>query len=478
MSGWMCRAPNEMTGSGAAASTHSRAAVAQPVDWASIPRIAVSYSPNCAIARADPQHDLLGRDPVAVGERLELRLARVRRGEHVAEQVLRLVDPAQDGLAAGEDLHRHDRVEALALEDLVGPREVDVGRVAGQDLVRRAGSLEAHRSGSTPAAGRLAGRHRRRARSPDRRGGECRRCVCQPCPTAARPRPTAPAVAADASRRHPDPRRRRRRIALTSTRIPIRAARMSSPMLIARPCPIDRGGGPHGGRVVGGSRGGLEVARRECVARPGEVGLGVSSPQTERQDRRHLGRPKGHGVGVAVDDLELDGGLGPCVVEPVVVLERESQRVRGDEPGGLGGRGHRGPGVERGLRRSSSSAVASSNRQARIASRTGSRHAPVAGVRHVSANRLAGGCSRVEERDIGRSGDPLRHRSSYVASVRSSSRSSRPRQSGGPSTVVGRDRRSAGSARPGAASAHTARRPSSPARSAIALARASEAAYA
>ena len=46
MSGWTCRAPKLMTGSGAATSTQSRAAVAQPVDWASIPRNAVSYSPN------------------------------------------------------------------------------------------------------------------------------------------------------------------------------------------------------------------------------------------------------------------------------------------------------------------------------------------------------------------------------------------------------------------------------------------------
>ena len=38
-------------------------------------------------------------------------------GEDVADQVLRLVDPAQDRVLAGEDLHRHDRVEALALED-------------------------------------------------------------------------------------------------------------------------------------------------------------------------------------------------------------------------------------------------------------------------------------------------------------------------------------------------------------------------
>ena len=46
MSGWMCLAPKLMTGSGAAASTHWRAAVAQPVDWASMPSTAVSYSPN------------------------------------------------------------------------------------------------------------------------------------------------------------------------------------------------------------------------------------------------------------------------------------------------------------------------------------------------------------------------------------------------------------------------------------------------
>ena len=46
MSGWTCRAPKLMTGSGEATSTHSRAAVAQPVDWASMPSIAVSYRPN------------------------------------------------------------------------------------------------------------------------------------------------------------------------------------------------------------------------------------------------------------------------------------------------------------------------------------------------------------------------------------------------------------------------------------------------
>jgi hypothetical protein len=46
MSGCTCRAPKLITGCGAAASTHRRAAVAQPVDWESMPSIAVSYSAN------------------------------------------------------------------------------------------------------------------------------------------------------------------------------------------------------------------------------------------------------------------------------------------------------------------------------------------------------------------------------------------------------------------------------------------------
>ncbi len=46
MSGWTCRAPKEMTGCGAADSTHWRDAVAQPVDCASMPSIAVSYRAN------------------------------------------------------------------------------------------------------------------------------------------------------------------------------------------------------------------------------------------------------------------------------------------------------------------------------------------------------------------------------------------------------------------------------------------------
>ena len=44
--GCTCRAPKPITGIGAAASTTRRAAVAQPVLWERIPRMAVSYRPK------------------------------------------------------------------------------------------------------------------------------------------------------------------------------------------------------------------------------------------------------------------------------------------------------------------------------------------------------------------------------------------------------------------------------------------------
>jgi len=50
--------------------------------------------------------------------------------EDVGQEVLDLVDPAQDRILPGEDLHRHDRVEALAIEDRLGPREVHVRGIA------------------------------------------------------------------------------------------------------------------------------------------------------------------------------------------------------------------------------------------------------------------------------------------------------------------------------------------------------------
>ena len=107
--------------------------------------------PEPAIARPDAQDDLLGLHEVAVVERLDRRLDRVGVGEDVAEQVLGLIDAAQHGVLAGEDLHRDERVHALLLEDALGTREVDVGRVAGQDLVRGSRALMAHQSVWTPA---------------------------------------------------------------------------------------------------------------------------------------------------------------------------------------------------------------------------------------------------------------------------------------------------------------------------------------
>ena len=101
--------------------------------------------------------------PRAASRRIGLR-------EHVAEQVLGLVDAAQDGVLAGEDLHRHQRVEPLRLEDPLGTREVHVGRVARQDLAGRPGALQAHQSGSAP---RLRSGGRPASDTARQRPGEC-----------------------------------------------------------------------------------------------------------------------------------------------------------------------------------------------------------------------------------------------------------------------------------------------------------------
>src|SRR5215210_1584044 len=68
----------------------------------------------------------------------------------MAQQVARLIDPAQDAVLTCEDLHRHERITAFALEERVGAREVDVGRVAREDLVRRASAGQPHQSDLAP----------------------------------------------------------------------------------------------------------------------------------------------------------------------------------------------------------------------------------------------------------------------------------------------------------------------------------------
>src|SRR5207247_4870513 len=68
----------------------------------------------------------------------------IGRREDVADQVLRLVDAAQDRVLTGEDLHCHERIEPLPLEDAGRAGEIDVGRIARENLARRARSNQPH----------------------------------------------------------------------------------------------------------------------------------------------------------------------------------------------------------------------------------------------------------------------------------------------------------------------------------------------
>src|SRR5439155_9632001 len=106
------------------------------------------------------------------------------------------VDAAQDRVLAGEDLHRHERIHALALEDLLGPGEVDVGRIALEDLARRARPAEA----GQVLIERLRGRHRCsisiRPTSNSARASRPR-LTRRPRPRSAAPLQSAAAAAAD-----------------------------------------------------------------------------------------------------------------------------------------------------------------------------------------------------------------------------------------------------------------------------------------
>ena len=87
MSGWMWRAPKLMTGSGRR-DVDAGAGGGRPAGrLGEHPEEGRLVQPEPAIARPDPQDDLLGLDDVAVVERLEAGLGRVRAGEHVAQQV-------------------------------------------------------------------------------------------------------------------------------------------------------------------------------------------------------------------------------------------------------------------------------------------------------------------------------------------------------------------------------------------------------
>ena len=197
-------------------------------------------------------------------ECLELRLGRVGRREDVAEQVLApRRSPHRTRVLAGEDLHRHERVEALLGEDASRPREIDVGRVARQDLVRRPRS----RGGPSVRSAPLV-RSRRRPRL-RRLGSGVAASVAYGSrastqPGASWPHPAAPsAVVAQPSRRAArSPGRTRRAIEAT--------------MLTSRPWPDVLGARPRRRRPHAG-RGRPTPARSpvgEGVARLGQIGLG------------------------------------------------------------------------------------------------------------------------------------------------------------------------------------------------------------
>ena len=103
-----------------------------------------------SVASADPEDDLLGRDEIAVRQCLHDRARLV--GEDVTDEIRGLPHAAQDGVLAAKDLHRDHGIDALAVEDAAGSGEVDVGRRAGQDLVRRAIARQAHQATPTVEA--------------------------------------------------------------------------------------------------------------------------------------------------------------------------------------------------------------------------------------------------------------------------------------------------------------------------------------
>ena len=276
MSGWMWRAPKLMTGSGAAASTtRARPSPSRSTGRASRgtpSRTARTGGSGPGSAGRSPSGSI--RSPSSSASSCVSAGSAV--GQDVAEEVLRLVDPAQHRVLPGEDLHRHDGVEALALEDAVGPREVDVGRIAGQDLVRGSSALEAHRSGSAPRCRARVDARRRRGRpgpsvaasvpygSPRlvwSTGGRRLAAAADPAghharAPAATPVPAQPADVDEAPRSS--------------------AARSSRTRLTTRPLTdrLRRRPRRRGRRVRGGDRGAGRSPSRERVARRGEVGVG------------------------------------------------------------------------------------------------------------------------------------------------------------------------------------------------------------
>ena len=151
MSGWTWRAPKLMTGSGAATSTHSRAAVAQPVDCdehaehrPSRTGRTCGSAPGCA---GRSPWGRSGRRPGAI--RAGSRPGPRRRGRDREDCAPRRSRTGRPAARAKTSIVTSGSRPSL-LEDRLGAREVHVGRVARQDLVRRTSAGQPHQSVPAP----------------------------------------------------------------------------------------------------------------------------------------------------------------------------------------------------------------------------------------------------------------------------------------------------------------------------------------
>ena len=181
-----------------------------------------------------------------------------------------------------------------------------------------------------------------------------------------------------------------------------------------------------------------EVAAREQGSGASEVGFGARPPDADLLDRARPDRPRRDGVAIATDGLELGVRLGrSALAKPSFASNAVSSVDGARQPGrrGLGRdrRALREDGLRLGEQARGLAELPGAHRVAH-----GARELPVAGLgRRPRRNRpgrpsghraAAGRCLRATH---------VRQRSSNELVECSSSRSSRPRQSGGSDTVSG-----------------------------------------
>ena len=152
MSGWMCRAPKLMTGlgrGGVDALARGRGPAGRLGEHPE-ERGLVQAEP--AIARPDAEDDLLRRDAVAVVERLEPGLGGSAWASTWPSRFFASSIPHRTASCRAKTSIETIGSRPSLLEDALRPAEVDVGRVAGQDLVRGSNALQPHQSGVLPSS--------------------------------------------------------------------------------------------------------------------------------------------------------------------------------------------------------------------------------------------------------------------------------------------------------------------------------------